>query len=37
MLIINFKRLFKIKGINKPYAYLTSAVFSDNFSSKKKQ
>ncbi len=36
MIIINFKRIFKIKGINKPFTYLTSVGFSGNFASKVK-
>ena len=32
MLQYNFNRIFKAKGIDKPFSYLKQAGFSDNFS-----
>lgn len=34
MINYNFDRIFKAKGINKPFAFLKSAGFSDNLASK---
>ena len=36
MLIYNFARIFKARGIDKPFGYLKKAGFSDSFSSKLK-
>lgn len=37
MLAYNFPRIFKARGIEKPFAYLTSQGFSDSFASKVKR
>ena len=34
MIRFNFDRIFKARGIDKPFTYLTKAGFSDNFASK---
>jgi DNA-binding Xre family transcriptional regulator len=34
MIIYNFDRIFKARGIDKPFTYLTKAGFSDNFATK---
>ncbi len=36
MIQYNFKRIFKARGIDKPFSYLTKAGFSVSFSSKVK-
>jgi len=36
MLKYNFERIFRAKGIDKPFAFLKQAGFSDNFASKVK-
>ena len=36
MIIINLSRIFKAKGIDKPYAFLMRAGFSANFASRAK-
>jgi DNA-binding Xre family transcriptional regulator len=37
MLAYNFPRIFKARGIDKPFAYLVSVGFSDSFASKVKR
>lgn len=34
MIKYNFNRVFKARGIDKPFTYLTKAGFSDNFATK---
>ena len=34
MIEYNFERIFKARGINKPFTYLVKAGFSDNFATK---
>ena len=34
MINYNFDRIFKARGINRPFTYLTKAGFSDNFATK---
>lgn len=34
MIKYNFDRIFKARGIDKPFTYLTKAGFSDNFATK---
>jgi DNA-binding Xre family transcriptional regulator len=36
MINYNFDRIFKARGIDKPFTYLTKAGFSDNFATKVK-
>lgn len=36
MIKFNFERLFKAKGIDKPFTFLVNAGFSDNFATKVK-
>lgn len=36
MIKYNFDRIFKARGIEKPFTYLTNAGFSDNFATKVK-
>ncbi|ESU26287.1 hypothetical protein FLJC2902T_27670 [Flavobacterium limnosediminis JC2902] len=34
MLFFNFARIFKLKGINRPFSYLTSIGYSANYATK---
>jgi DNA-binding Xre family transcriptional regulator len=34
MLFLNFNRIFKLKGISKPFSYLTSIGYSNNYATK---
>ena len=34
MIIYNFDRIFKARGVNRPFTYLTKAGFGDNFATK---
>ncbi len=36
MIKYNFDRIFKARGVNKPFTYLTQAGFSDNFATRVK-
>ena len=34
MLVYNFERVFKARGVNRPFSFLKKAGFSDNFAAK---
>lgn len=34
MLVFNFTRIFKARGINKPFSFLVKAGYSDNFATR---